>query len=399
MSDVPLVGDCDDRFAALRDVASSRLASGDELGLSIAVDIDGELVVDLYGGWADEGRTQPWQADTIVNVWSTTKLVTSLAVLMLIDRGKLDVDAPIARYWPEFAANGKDGITIRHVMGMTSGVSGWEQPFTIDDLYSQERSAAKLAEQAPFWEPGTAAGYHAANYGHLLGEVIHRVTGRSLKQFVAEEIAGPLDADFQIGAAEEDWARIAPVVPPPDELPVDLDAQPVGSPSYKTLNVPFDATTPNTPGWRRADMGGLNGHGNAVSVARVLSAIALDGTAHGVRLLSPETIDLIFEEQASGEDLVLRTPIRWGVGFALPLQPETMPYIPDDGRICFWGGWGGSTIIMDLERRMTISYMMNKMNEGVIGSENAGLYCDVIYDNVEDQPIPRASLRSDSLPQ
>jgi CubicO group peptidase (beta-lactamase class C family) len=259
----------------------------------------------------------------------------------------------------------------------TSGVSGWEDPITLEDFYDPERSAARLAAQAPWWEPGSASGYHAADYGQLVGELVRRTDGRALKAFVAEEIAVPLGADFQIGAAEEDWGRIAPVVAPPP-LPIDVDAIPADSPLYKTLFVlPFAADSANTPAWRRADLGAVNGHGNAASVARILSAITLGGAAHGVRLLSPAPIERIFDEQSAGVDLVLGLPLRFGVGFGLP-QLDSLSYSPDE-RICFWGGWGGSMIIMDLERRMTIAYMMNKMGAGLIGSENATLYCDAIY--------------------
>ena len=389
MSKVPLNGRCDEAFVRLRDTIVARLDSGDELGLSVAVDIDGELVVDLYGGWMDAARTRRWERDTIVNVWSATKTVTSLAVLMLVDRGLLELDAPVARYWPEFAANGKEGVRLRHLLGHTSGVSGWDEPFAVEELYDWERSTARLAGQAPWWEPGTASGYHVVSYGHLLGELVRRVTGKSLKEFVSREIAEPMGADFQIGAAEEDWQRIAPVVPPP-RVPIDVEALP--PPARKAFNgPPLEASVANTPGWRRADLGAVNGHGNAVSLARILSVIALGGTAHGIRLLSSTTIDRIFDEQASGQDLVLGIPLRWGIGFGLP-QLDTLPYIPDE-RICFWGGWGGSMIIMDPERRMTISYMMNKMNFGIIGSDNAGLYCDAIYDCVKSHPSAALQVR------
>jgi CubicO group peptidase (beta-lactamase class C family) len=235
-----------------------------------------------------------------------------------------------------------------------------------------------MATQAPWWTPGTASGYHATNFGHLVGEVVRRVSGRTLKRFVAEEIAGPLGADFQIGAAEKDWGRIANVIPPPPGQ-FDLAALGPDSPIVKTLTGPaVDANEANTPAWRRADIGAVNGHGNARSVARMLSAIARGGAVDGVRLLGQDTIDLIFEEQANGVDLVLGIPLRWGIGYALPRQ-DTIAWIPD-GKVCFWGGWGGSMIIMDLERRMTISYMMNKMAPGIIGSDRSGTYVKAIYD-------------------
>jgi CubicO group peptidase (beta-lactamase class C family) len=371
-------GTCDTRFGPVRDAFRGRLASGSELGGSIVVDVDGQTVVDIWGGWRDAERSSPWTRDTITNVWSTTKTVTNLAALMLADRGLLDPYERVARYWPEFAENGKDAIEVRHILGHTSGVSGWEAPFTVEDMYDWDLATSRLAGQKPWWEPGTASGYHANNQGHLVGELVRRVTGQPLKDFIAQEIAGPLGADFQIGAAESDWDRIAPVIPPPP-LPSGRAALDPDSPAFKTFTGPVgDAAAANTPDWRRADMGALNGHGNARSVARILRALALDGSSGGVRLLSRDTIGVIFDEQSHGVDLVLGVPLRFGIGYALP-ETETAPYIPP-GRACYWGGWGGSVIIMDLDRRTTISYMMNKMGAGVIGSDRTVAYVRAIHD-------------------
>jgi CubicO group peptidase (beta-lactamase class C family) len=373
-------GFCDERFDSVRNELAQCLDSGAELGASIVLDLDGDVVIDMWGGYRDEARTQPWVSDTITNVWSTTKTVTSLAALMLVDRGQLDVDAPVAAYWPEFAAAGKEGVLVRHIMSHTSGVSGLEQPAVVEDLYDWDKATARFAAQAPWWEPGTASGYHALNYGHLVGEVVRRITGKSLKQFVAEEIAGPLGADFQIGAVESDWDRIAPVVPPPP-LPFDFATMPPDSPTFKTMTgPPADANDANTPGWRRADIGAANGHGNARSVARILSVVSRGGEVDGVRLLRPETIDLIFREQAKGLDVVLGVPLRFGIGYGLPLL-EILPYVPDE-KICFWGGWGGSLIIMDVDRKMTIAYMMNKMGAGIVGSERSEKYVASVYSSL-----------------
>jgi CubicO group peptidase (beta-lactamase class C family) len=370
-------GTCSEQFQPVREELAARLASGDELGASLVINLDGEVVTDLWGGFRDEARTTPWTADTIVNVWSTTKTVTNLAALMLVDRGLLDPYAPVARYWPEFAANGKQDIEVRHLLSHTSGVSGWEQPFAVEDMYDWETSTARLAAQAPWWEPGTASGYHALNQGHLVGEVIRRVSGKPLGQFVAAEIAGPLGADFQIGAAERDWDRVAQIIPPPP-LPFNFAALGTDSPVVKTMSGPRpDAAAANTPGWRRATIGAANGHGNARSVARILSVITLGGEVDGIRLLAPETIDVIFDEQSRGMDLVLGAPLRFGIGYGLP-WPEYIPFLPE-GRACFWGGWGGSLIFMDCDRRLTFSYMMNKMGGGVVGSERSAAYATAAY--------------------
>ena len=363
-------GFCNAPFEKLVDALSGTLDNGGDLGASVAITVEGEMVADFWGGWADAARTAPWQRDTLVNCWSTTKTMTSLAALTLVDRGQLDVHAPVSRYWPEFAQNGKDDILVRHLMSHTSGVSGWEQPVVQDDLYDWEKSTSMLAAQAPWWEPGSASGYHALNQGHLVGEVVRRITGKSLGTFFADEIAGPLGADFHIGLAPAHDHRVSPVIAPPP-LPIDMESLDVTSPMFKTFTgPPVDANYANTEAWRRAEIGAANGHGNARSVARIQAIVANGGTIDGVQLLSPSTIDTIFEVQADGTDLVLGAPLKFGIGYGLP-QPDTLPYLPQNGRLCFWGGWGGSMIIVDVARRMTIAYTMNQMAAGIIGGPTA----------------------------
>jgi CubicO group peptidase (beta-lactamase class C family) len=368
-------GSCDDRFSGVRDALAQQL-DDEELGASIAVDLDGETVVDIWGGYRDEERTTPWTEDTIVNGWSTTKTVLSLAALLLVERGELDVNAPVADYWPEFAANGKKDVLVRHLMSHTSGVAGWDPPFTVEDMYDWTSSTERLAAQAPWWEPGTASGYHANNQGHLVGEVIRRITNKTLKQFVADEIAGPLGADYQIGAAEKDWNRIAPVVPPPP-LPFDLSAMDQQSPLVRCFTGPVaSAEAANTPEWRRADMGALNGHTNARGLLTVMRTLTLGGGSGPVKL-SPSTVDLVFQQQSDGVDLVLMAPLTFGIGYALT-PTEAVPYLPA-GKVAFWGGWGGSIIVMDLDRRLTISYLMNRMAPGIIGSPRSETYTRAVY--------------------
>ena len=373
-----LQGYCDARFEKVADALAEEITSGQEVGAAIAVDIDGELVVDVWGGHADAGRTVPWGENTIVNLWSSTKNITALAGLMLIDRGAVEAATPVAKYWPEFAANGKQNIEFRHLLSHTSGLSGWEQPCVSEDIYDWDKSTAALAAQAPWWEPGTASGYHALTYGHLIGEVLRRVTGKTLKQFVHEEIAGPLGADFQIGASPQDAARVAEIIPSTE--PLDLPIDQLSEQALKTFTgPPPDAALANTARWRAADIGGANGHGNARALVRILSVISLGGKVNGVRLLRPETIEKIFDVQSDGPDLVLLGhPLRWGLGYGLP-QQETFPYIPD-GKICFWGGWGGSWQTMNPDRRTTTAYVMNKMAAGIEGSERTARYTSLIYE-------------------
>jgi CubicO group peptidase (beta-lactamase class C family) len=320
-----------------------------------------------------------WGKDTIVNVWSCTKTVTSLAALMLADRGLLDLDAPVAKYWPEFAANGKQDVRVRHLLSHTSGVAGWQDPMTIDDLFDWEKATSRLAAQAPWWAPGTASGYQALNFGFLIGELVRRTAGTTLKDFVRDEIARPLEADFQIGAQPEDDGRIAELTPPPS-FDIPFDALPEDNPMRKTLTNPApEAGIAHTAAWRNADLGAVNGHGNARSLARMLSPISLGGSANGVELLSAPTLQRIFDVQSHGPDLVLLAPLKMGIGYGLS-TPEVIPFLPADERVCFWGGWGGSMVLMNPDRRTTATYVMNKMGQGTLGNERTARYAKLIYE-------------------
>ncbi len=331
-------GHCDPAFEAVREALAKNIADGEDLGACVCVDYDGRRVVDIWAGYRDNDKKVEWEENTIVNVWSCSKTVTNLAVLMCHDRGLLNVDEPIAKYWPEFAENGKEKVLVRNILSHSTGVSGWEEPISYEDVCDPSKSAPLLAKQAPWWEPGTASGYHAINQGHLAGELVRRTSGKSLKQFIAEEIAGPLGADFQLGAVEKDWPRISTLLPPPP-LTQSVGADPVDmkSVAMKTLaNPPMNALWALNPEWRGGEVGAANGHGNARSLVRVLSTISRGGEVDGVKLLSQKTIDLIFKPQTDGVDLVLGKPLKFGIGYGL--ANETVPWIKE-GTMCFWGGW------------------------------------------------------------
>ena len=357
-------GRCDQRYEPVREAFRANFDAGLEVGASVAVVHRGELVVDLWGGSCDAAGSTPWTADTITNVWSSTKTMTALCVLILVDRGEVDVDGPVARYWPEFAANGKDGVLVRHLMSHTAGLSGWQEPIVEADLYDWEKATALLAAQAPWWEPGSASGYHAITQGYLLGEVVRRVTGRTLGRFFAEEVAGPLGADFHIGVPAAADGRIANVIPPP--VQPGADAEP-GSIAARSLTNPTpDATWSWTTPWRRAEIPAANGHGNARSIARIQAVVSHGGEAFGVRLLSPSTIEVIFREQCDGVDLVMGEPLRHGIGYGL--ANEVRPVPPG---ACFWGGWGGSLVLNDVDAQLTVTYVMNRMGEGAPADQRA----------------------------
>ena len=358
-------GSCDERFSAVRDAFAANFDQGLDVGASVAIALDGEIVVDLWGGTIDDEGT-PWERDTVINVWSTTKTMAALCALVLADRGELDVDAPVARYWPGFEAEGKDGVLVRHILSHTAGLPGWTEPMQREDLYDWDKATSLLAAQAPWWEPGTAIGYHGVTQGYLVGEVVRRVAGCTLGSFFRTEIAEPLGADFHIGTPESVDPRVALVIPPNLELtPVDADSLVVRAFS----NPPLDATQSWEIPWRRCESPAVNGHGNARSVVTVQRAVACGGSVDGVTLLSPEGCDRIFQEQAYDVDLILGIKNRHGIGYGLT-SPD-VPLSPNE-RACFWGGWGGSLVVCDLDAHLCIAYVMNKMGEGTVGDIRGG---------------------------
>jgi CubicO group peptidase (beta-lactamase class C family) len=326
----------------------------------VAVLVGGEPVVDVWGGTVDAAGSAPWVEDTLVNVWSMTKTMTFLCALMLADRGELDFYAPVARYWPEFAAAGKESVEVRHLMAHTAGLPGWDEPMQPEDLADWDRCTSLLAAQAPWWEPGTASGYHLVSQGYLIGEVVRRITGVSIGTWFGSEVAAPLGADFFIGLPESEEPRVSVVIPPP---PMDLaQLNPTDLIIRAASNPPLDATYPSHRWWRAAEIPAANGHGNARSVAMVQSIIAGRGEARGVRLLSEEGCDRIFDAQISGTDLILGYDLRFGMGYGL--SSSLMPIGP---RACYWGGYGGSLIIMDQDAGLTICYAMNRMGDAIMG--------------------------------
>ncbi|KAH7090815.1 beta-lactamase [Paraphoma chrysanthemicola] len=370
-------GSYDNRFKAVPALLKASIAEDKDIGASIFVNLDGKDVVNIWGGYTDETRTQEWQEDTIVHVWSVSKTITSLAVLLCIERGLLDPSEKVAKYWPEFAVNGKEDIEVRHLLSHASGLCGWAQKVSTYDVCDFDKSVKMLEEQAPMFKPGSASGYHSMTMGHLISALLSRVTGKPFRQFVQDELAQPLGADFQYGVKETDLSRVAMLSsPPPSHLPdTELDYT---DPSSTLANPSMPATEANKPFWRSAELASTNGHSNAAGVGRIMSTVSLGGTNGGRELLSPATIDLIFQEQQNGRDLVIGRIIKWGMGFALTGKGTIMEWLPE-GRICTWGGWGGSIVIMDLERKLTVTYMMNRMDGTMLGGKRTKAYVQTVY--------------------
>lgn len=367
MADGSVQGFTQDRYGAVRDAFEANLAGGEDVGASFCATLEGETVVDLWGGFADAGKTRAWEKDTIVNVYSTTKTMTFLTALLIADRGELDFDAPVARYWPEFAANGKADIKVSHLMAHSAGLSGWRQKITTEDLYDWDKVTALLAAQAPLWEPGTASGYHAITQGYLVGEVVRRITGKSLGTVFREEIAEPLGADFHIGLPASEDARVAELIPPPQGQAAEDGAQSeIQKISFNNPGVDVSAT--RTRGWRGAEIPAAGGTGNARSVAEIHAILANGGVAKGRRFMSEAGCRKALELQIEGQDLVLGTPARFGMGFGL--AGGVLP-LPNPADSMYWGGYGGSLIMIDMKARTTIAYAMNKMAGTTTGDMRA----------------------------
>jgi CubicO group peptidase (beta-lactamase class C family) len=355
-----------DKFAAAKAAFEGNFASGADVGASFCATLNGETVVDLWGGFADAEKTRPWEKDTIVNVYSTTKTMTFLCALMLADRGQLDFDAPVAKYWPEFAANGKSEIKVSHLMAHSAGLSGWREKITKDDLYDWDKVVSLLAAQAPLWPPGTQSGYHAITQGYLVGEVVRRITGRSIGTFFRQEVAEPLGADFWIGLPASEDARVADLIPPPpggaigDNIQTEIQAITFNNPGV-------DVSETRTRAWRGAEIPAGGGTGNARSIAEIHAILANGGVAKGKRFMSEAGCRKALELQIEGTDLILGMPARFGLGFGL--AGGAIPF-PNPNSM-FWGGYGGSLIIIDMDAHTTFAYAMNKMGNGTVGDTRA----------------------------
>jgi CubicO group peptidase (beta-lactamase class C family) len=356
-----------DRFASVRAPFAANLDSGADVGASFCATLEGETVVDLWGGYADAAKTKLWTEHTIVNVYSTTKTMTALTALLLADRGLIDFAAPVAKYWPEFAAAGKERVTIAHLMSHSSGISGWKETITKEDLYDWEKATSLLAAQAPFWEPGTAPGYHALTQGYLVGEVVRRVTGKSLGTVFREEIAEPLKADFWIGLPASEDARVAELIPPEPGTGVgEAEEMPELTRNMAT-NPGIDVAETKTRAWRGAEIPAAGGTGNARAIAEIHAILANGGVAKGKRFLSEAGCRKALELQVEGTDKVMAIPARFGLGFGLAGGLIPLP----NPNSLFWGGYGGSLAVIDMDARTTYGYAMNRMVGTTTGDTRA----------------------------
>ncbi|MGO4258282.1 serine hydrolase domain-containing protein [Marmoricola sp. RAF53] len=373
-------GTCTEAFDPLRSLLAENLTTGEDRGAALAVVHDGELVVDLWGGEARAGV--PWTRDTITQVWSVTKTMAALALLTQVDNGLIDLDAPVARYWPAFAAHGKDAVLVRQLLGHTSGVPGWTAPVTVEDICELEKSEALLAEQEPWYPPGSAPAYQIVCHGHLVDGVVRGATGRTVAEILHEDVMAPLGGGFRLGVPEDELDLCADLSNPP---PSNLDYAALGPDHFliRTILNPLLAPEDvcNTPAWRRSAVGGAGGHGNARGIAQAQALVSHGGEYGGLRLLSPETAARVLEVQADGVDQVLSVPVRFGMGYGLPMA--TAPAVPQ-GRVCWWTGYGGAIVVNDLDRRTTLAYTPNKLADHMVASPRTDAYVRTAFDCLEN---------------
>jgi CubicO group peptidase (beta-lactamase class C family) len=366
-------GTCTDEFLPLRDLLEKNLASGGDAGASVAIVHDGELVADLWGGDARPGV--PWERDTITQVWSVSKVMAALAVLSLVERGVLDLDEPVATYWPDFGAHGKDGVLLRHLLGHTSGIPGWTPQVSVEDILDLEGAESILAGQEPWYEPASAPAYQIICHGHLLDAVVRGATGRTLADVVREDVMTPLGGGFHLGVPDDELDRCADLISPPAS---STDFAALGADHFLFRTVPNPLLTPkicNTEAWRRGAVAGMGGHGHARGIARAQALLSHGGSFDGVELFSPETVARVLEVQAEGIDQVLAVPVRYGVGYGLPMAsaPEIGAWNPG-GRVCWWTGYGGAIVVNDLDSRTTFAYAPNKLADHMVASPRTDEY-------------------------
>ncbi|MFH0173813.1 serine hydrolase domain-containing protein [Streptomyces cacaoi] len=376
-------GHCDPRFAAVRAAFEENFRDRGELGAAVSVTVDGAVVADLWGGWADAARTRAWERDTLVNVWSTSKGPTALCAHILADRGLLDLDAPVAAYWPEFGAAGKERVLVRQLLSHRAGLAGLREPHSLEQLYDWELTTARLAAMEPWWEPGTRSGYHAFTYGFLVGELVRRVSGLLPGAFLEREVTGPLGVDFTIGLPEKEAGRAAELVHPPVASSSEQAAilsQLAPAAIAALTNPVVGASEANSSRWRAAEIPAANGHGTARAVAALYGIFAGRGVYGGRRVLSPEAAERVREGQGACRDLVLGAGFahETEIGLGLWLSGPNGSYGPNP-RAFGHDGFGGSCGLADPEAGVSLGYVMNRMGPHIADDPRKTALVDALY--------------------
>lgn len=369
-------GLCPPRFAAVRAAFEANFAEGREMGARFALAIDGEVVVDLIGGWADRAATRPFDETTLTPVFSTTKGVSALMIARLVGQGRLDYSDRVADLWPEFGAAGKDRLTVEQVLSHQAGLCGIPGPMDPAEWFDWHSLCARLAAMTPLWPPGTASGYHPVTFGYLAGEIFRRVDGRTLGRALREDIAGPLGLDLWIGLPESEDHRLSDVRRPPAMPNLGEITEP------KRLAFFTKWAQPGGRGeaaWRRAEIPSANGHATAPALARLFAALAGHGRLDGVQVLAGGEAEAASRARIKGRDLVLPYDIAWGAGF---IRNEGLGlYGP--GREAFGhSGWGGSCAFADPETGVSGAYVMNRQSAELIDDARARRLIEAAYEAI-----------------
>ncbi len=343
-------GFCSAEHQSLRDAFAQNFAEGHEVGASLCMTLNGETIIDVWGGYRDLAKTKPWREDTIVCLFSATKIPTTVCALICIDRGLLDLDKPIATYWPEFAQHGKGDTTVRHALTHRANVPGFREPISAEQFADWNLVIERIAAEKPWFENHPVC-YHAYTYGHILGELVQRVTGASLRDFLHEELTGPLGADILLGLQHRaDLDRLADFVNTKPLPHVD-----VGERVFKATTLPIE--DPRwTSDWNLVSMvnPGGGGFSNARGMCRLATMLAMEGAVEGKRYLSAEIVREAAREQVY-DTCPMLGPIRLGLGFGLDGSEFPAP-TPD---AFHWGGYGGAWCFMDAKRHLAGAYIMN----------------------------------------
>jgi CubicO group peptidase (beta-lactamase class C family) len=384
---VAISGTCESGFEAVRDELARNFAERDEVGAAVCVMVDGRTVVDLWGGVADPATDRPWEADTRVVVYSCTKGATALCAHILADRGRLDLDAPVAEYWPEFATNGKEDVIVSMMLDHSVGVPALAGELQPGAMYDWDLMCGLLAQQEPWWEPGTRNGYHVITFGWTVGELVRRVSGRSLGTFFREEVAGPLGLEFDIGLPEELEPTVAPITVWVPEAGYDssftraIRAAPAGVSAMAMKNMMNSRTNPNTRAYRAAELGG----GGGVATARGLAGMYAPLANGGGSLVGPDTLTRMAQvSTATGDDAVLRIPTRFALGFMKSMDNRRR--VPSSGYSAVLSapafghvGAGGSLGFADPEAGMSFGYAMNRQGAGILLNDRGQSLVDAVY--------------------
>ena len=369
-------------FEAVSDAFAANFEHHGDVGAACAVHVAGEKVVDIWGGVADAETGRPWQDDTLQLVFSTTKGATAVCANILAERDDLDVDAPVTEYWAEFGAAGKQGTLVRHLLAHQAGLPVIDRSLSLEEVLAWDPIVEALAEATPLWEPGTAHGYHALTYGWLVGEVVRRVTGKSLGQFFAAEVAGPLDLDFFIGCPEGEAARVSRLVmwgrPSAGSKTAKLWEQFLGPETLTGRALNLGSTfagreTWNLPQVHAAEVPAANGITDARSLSRMYAALI--GEVDGVRLLRPDTVERARTRLTQGPDKVIFFETAFGLGFML--SSDFSPYGGPGG--FGHAGAGGSVGFADPEAGVAFGYVMNKMQANLAGDPRTVGLIEAVY--------------------